>query len=570
MNSPIHVQLVKWTVPAVALVIAFFWYKRRRIDRAELQWNDTGGIAKSNHEEKTVLSDTKEADTSCNNSSVQEEIDQSSIDCCYTSREQSSRVPRKVSESVDIPIKKSTSQSSFCSSSQMRCMETDTMSNMDVQLSGNPNASYFELIARSQNVSCESDSTVVDNITEIFQAVVDKKGETLHCETESQKYIADEYHYEENRQQVEVHTIETQGQEADERDSANHSPVSGVLEGSVTDEARSEGSTTDSGKGGSINGCRKDNTVPSIYDFAIPQHLVGRLIGRHGSFLQSIRTKADISIYVNDHPCDGDHKICSIRGSVERINVALKMIRQKFPEKRFPEVTLEEISAIPEVNEEVPCNIPLIRSLSLIDSVSNDVYVSHIVKPNWLFVQLSTHPSFHLLESLEESMTCWYNNAELPPSDVFNKGDYVAVNWNEKWVRGYIEKLDSSGEKNIVRLVDHGGYWILNNSQFKPLVMDYLSSLPFQAIEIFIAYIQPKNGGWSPEAYNSAYLLCKSNGIGQAVIEYRIEDNVYTNIYFTVQNYGLISLAEDLLLKGHAEHVPGEHTKLETLESICT
>ncbi|CAL1688069.1 unnamed protein product [Lasius platythorax] len=570
MNSPIRVQLAKWTVPAVAFVVAFFWYKRRRIDRAEDQWNDTGGIAKLNHKEKAVPNDTKEVDTSCNNcSGVQEEISQSSIGCCYTPREKSSRVPRKVSESMDIPIKKSTSQSSFCSSSQMRCTETDTMSKMDVQLGGNPNASYFEMIARSQSVPCESDSTAVNNTAEIFQTVVDKKEQILHRETEPQKYTADEYH-EGDKQQAEVHTIETQGQEADERDSANHSPVSGVLEGSVTDEARSEGSTTDSGKGGSINGCRKDNTVPSIYDFAIPQHLVGRLIGRHGSFLQSIRTKADVSIYVNDHPCDGDHKICSIRGSVERINVALKMIRQKFPEKRFPEVTLEEISTIPEVNEEVPCNIPLIRSLSLIGSVSNDVYVSHIVKPNWLFVQLSTHPSFHLLESLEESMTCWYNNTELPPSDVFNKGDYVAVNWNERWVRGYIEKLDPSGEKNIVRLVDHGGYWVLNNSQFKPLMMDYLSSLPFQAIEIFIAYIQPKNGEWSTEAYNSAYLLCKSNGIGQAVIEYHIDDNIYTNIYFTVQNYGLISLAEDLLLKGHAEHVAGEHTKLETLESICT
>lgn len=240
----------------MAFVIAFFWYKRRRIDRAELQWNDTGGIAKSNHEEKTVLSDTKEADTSCSNSGVQEELDQSSIDCCYTPREKSSRVPRKVSESVDIPIKKSTSQSSFCSSSQMRCTETDTMSKMDVQLSSNPSdrSSYFELIARNQNVSCESDSTVVvDNTAEIIQAVVDKKEETLHRETESQKCIADEYHYEEDKQQAEVHIIETQGQEADERDSANHSPVSGVLEGSVTDEARSEGSTTDSGKGELFN-----------------------------------------------------------------------------------------------------------------------------------------------------------------------------------------------------------------------------------------------------------------------------------------------------------------------------
>lgn len=246
MNSPIHVQLAKWTIPAMAFAIAFFWYKRRRIDRAELQWNDTGGIVKSNHEEETILNDTKEVDTSCNNSNVQKEIGQSSIDCCYSPREKPFRIERKVSENVDIPIKKSTSQSSFCSSSQLRCMETDTMSKMDVQLSGNPNASYFDIIARSQKVPCESDITVVNNM-EIFQVV--EKEHSLHCETESQKYIADEYHCEEDRQQAEVHIIETQRQETDERDSANHSPVSGVLEGSVTDEARSEGSTTDSGKG---------------------------------------------------------------------------------------------------------------------------------------------------------------------------------------------------------------------------------------------------------------------------------------------------------------------------------
>lgn len=231
----------------MAFAIAFFWYKRRRIDRAELQWNDTGGIAKSNHEEETVLSDTKGIDTSCNNSDVQRGIGQSSIDCCYSPRERPSRIQRKVSESVDIPIKKSTSQSSFCSSSQLRCAETDIMSKMDVQLSGNPNASYFDLIARSKNVSCKPDVTVVDNKAETFQVV--EKEENPHCETESQKYIENEYHYEEDRQQAEVRIIETKGQEADERDSANHSPVSGVLEGSVTDEARSEGSTTDSGKG---------------------------------------------------------------------------------------------------------------------------------------------------------------------------------------------------------------------------------------------------------------------------------------------------------------------------------
>lgn len=172
--------------------------------------------------------------------------------------------------------------------------------------------------------------------------------------------------------------------------------------------------------GGSINGCRKDNIASSTYDFAIPQHLVGRLIGRHGSFLHNIRTKANVGIYVNDHPCDGDHKICSIRGSVEGINVALKMVRQKFPEKRFPQVTLSEISTISEVNEEVTYNVFIQRPLSLVDGVNNDINICHIVKPNWLFVRLPTHPSFPLLQNLEDSMQYWYNTESVPVPDVLN------------------------------------------------------------------------------------------------------------------------------------------------------
>lgn len=168
--------------------------------------------------------------------------------------------------------------------------------------------------------------------------------------------------------------------------------------------------------GGSINGYRKDNTVLTTYDFAIPHHLVGRLIGRHGNFLQGIRTKADVDIYVNDHPCNGDHKICSIQGSAEGVNLALKMIRQKFPEKKFPQVTLAEISTLSDIEEIPTFSIPLITStLPLIDGVSNDVNISHIVKPNWLFVQLPTHPSYPYLQNLEEEMTCLYNNVCADP-----------------------------------------------------------------------------------------------------------------------------------------------------------
>ena len=75
----------------------------------------------------------------------------------------------------------------------------------------------------------------------------------------------------------------------------------------------------------------------------------------------------------------------------------------------------------------------------------------------------------------------------------FVEGDYVAVYWMENWVRAYIEWPDPSGERSVVRLLDYGGYWSVNNSECRPLILNYLS-LPFQAIEVFLANIQPKNG----------------------------------------------------------------------------
>lgn len=71
----------------------------------------------------------------------------------------------------------------------------------------------------------------------------------------------------------------------------------------------------------------------------------------------------------------------------------------------------------------------------------------------------------------------------------------MAVYWNNKWVRGYIENSDPSGQNNIVRLLDYGGYWQLNKASFKPMKMEYLY-LPFQAIEVFLANIQPKEGNY--------------------------------------------------------------------------
>jgi len=162
----------------------------------------------------------------------------------------------------------------------------------------------------------------------------------------------------------------------------------------------------------SFVGSYKDKkiNIADVYDFDIPQYLVGRLIGRHGSFLYNIRTKTNVEIYVLDHPIDPEKKMCSIHGNIDNIILALKLIRQKFPADKFLDVTLERTRLGPQgtpLSPEFQYDLP---SLSLIAGVNNEISVLHIVKPNWFFVCCPTHPTHCYLRSLEEKMMVYYSN----------------------------------------------------------------------------------------------------------------------------------------------------------------
>lgn len=152
----------------------------------------------------------------------------------------------------------------------------------------------------------------------------------------------------------------------------------------------------------------------------------------------------------------------------------------------------------------------------------------------------------------------------------FAEGEFVVIQWDHKWTRACIQKVDSTGERHIVRLLDHGGYWTVSSRQMRVLLPQFML-LPFQAIEIFLANIQSKNGNcfnafsflwtlcmksfffyyyyihvyylyilgiWLQSAYNLVSSISKF-GIGQAQVEGYIENNVYTNIYFSFSNFGV-------------------------------
>lgn len=68
----------------------------------------------------------------------------------------------------------------------------------------------------------------------------------------------------------------------------------------------------------------------------------------------------------------------------------------------------------------------------------------------------------------------------------------VAVFLLDKWMRALIVEPDPKGEATAVRLLDHGGYWSVNHSAMRQIRNDYLS-LPFQAIEVYLAHVRPIN-----------------------------------------------------------------------------
>ncbi|KZC12993.1 PREDICTED: KH domain-containing protein akap-1 [Dufourea novaeangliae] len=569
--SATHVQVVKWSFPAFALLIGLLWYKRRRVDRA-----DPGGISVADRSDRTVLNYKTEAVVSSKPNDSGIHIDESfSLSSFNKPTEEIICSPRKRSESLDIPRRRSGAQSISTRSRTppedeqewYSYVGTATSSKMDIPLGSNPKISNFDMVVKSRSgSSLENAIDTSGKVVKIFEHVAEEEEQKASCEKQPLELVdKDEENHTNNtcsylsNEEPPVNTpskdsAKSQAQVLSERDSANHSPISGVLDGSVTDEARSEGST-DSGKGGSIKGHAKDNAIPNAYEFSIPHHLVGRLIGRYGTFLQNIRVKAEVHIVVKRHPRSREQKVCAIQGSPEGITIALELIRQRFPDKKYPQLTLAQI---PPSNpaEEMPWVTELMQ-LSLVEGVNNDVVVCHIVKPNRFFVQLPTHPTYPSLRILDDCMTQLYNTTESPPvPDELSKGMILVAKWYNRWVRVYVEQADPNGERHLVRLVDHGGYWYFSNADMKKIRSDYLT-LPFQAIEIFLANVQPKNDEWNQEAFNVVAHMC-CGIVGQAQIEGYINTNTYVNLYLNIHKHGVISLADELIARDFAEPIPLE------------
>lgn len=552
-STPLHI--VKWTFPTLAIILGLFWYKRRRADRV-----DPGGNPKLDSDTNANNIKTTKRSTSLSDSGIHTDYSFALSKSCPSAGDDICS-PRRVSNSLDIPGRKPpVSQPTSKKSSEENILwyddEEDIPEPQKIKLGSNPRSSCFDMMSSSRSpfldkAQAENNtklSKVCDNIIEEDQVHEIHSTQVQTVAPEKMNNISDASVSKTCGKSV---SNNVKSQVLSERDSANHSPVSGVLDGSLTDEARSEGST-DSGKGGSIKG-HTQNNIRATYQFAVPQFLVGKLIGMRGSFLQTIRSKADVVIGVKRFPNSNNFKLCIIEGTPEGVNQALGIIRQKFPEKKYPNFSLEAVPKTPQENSWVS----ELMHLSLVEGVNNDVLVCYIVKPNRLFIHLPTHPTYPSLRILDENITQLYDSTDSPPvPEELSRGMIFVAKLYERWVRVYVENPDPKGEQHLVRLVDHGGYWTFSSADMRKIRSDYLT-LPFQAIEVFIANIQPVNGEWQQGAFDLVSQIC-CGLVGQAQIEGYIDSHTYISLYLNIQKFGVISLADELIARGYAEPVSFE------------
>lgn len=100
--------------------------------------------------------------------------------------------------------------------------------------------------------------------------------------------------------------------------------------------------SNDSGKGSSLPHS-EGIVMPTTYEFLLPQNLTGLLLGYKGQYVKKLKSKTGATVLIKRHPDSSSIKICAIEGTQQSIDAALTMIRQKFPEKKYPHFTLQRV-----------------------------------------------------------------------------------------------------------------------------------------------------------------------------------------------------------------------------------
>lgn len=348
-------------------------------------------------------------------------------------------------------------------------------------------------------------------------------------------------------------------EDCDSAHSVDHSIDTNDAPNTIYSDIRSVGSQ-DSGKGGSsFSGELRtvsDSDEQTNYDFLVPIELVGPIIGKKGAFVKYIKEKSNVRLFVENktESPEDKFKMCTLVGSEININKALKLIRTKFPERAYPEFTLECISSMLDGS---PVISQLFKS-ELIEGVNNHVIVTDLVATDHFFVHNASSPDYAMLSSLNFAMNDTFGNSkeDIPEVDLrtVTHGSVVATFSENNWYRAQVIDVDEKKyESANVFFLDYGGCKKIERCDMRPM-HDSLIALSFQAIECSLANIAPAYGEWCEESLKMFKSLTTGKMLFAQVV-YKSDSIQYVNL-LAFDGFMTISINDELIKYGFAVYTP--------------
>ena len=252
-----------------------------------------------------------------------------------------------------------------------------------------------------------------------------------------------------------------------------------------------------------------------VYEFHFPRKYCGKLIGKNGVNVDSIRSKTNTKIAIRNDLEQDELQIVCISGHLKDVDQALDIISARFPPKHYPNISLKPITKPIVYRRYIPDKALTMKQMAVseakatynyskvlvtqnmfvdFDTILNpnvlanygngyvfDIYVTAVINAGHVFIQLPTHPSYVNQALLDANMLTVYNDAvELAPTmhEPIEAGTICAAptiyGWHRAIVTNY-EPLNTAEPNGLecgtatVKFLDYGGYLTLPANQLRQL-----------------------------------------------------------------------------------------------------
>ncbi|KAG5674283.1 hypothetical protein PVAND_004262 [Polypedilum vanderplanki] len=300
-----------------------------------------------------------------------------------------------------------------------------------------------------------------------------------------------------------------------------------------------------------------EQTKPSVItdELLVSTSSYGKIEGYCGSVLHEICQKSSAKVWVDPlstRKSQGENRRVLITGTKEQVEFAKKLIEEKITEpsetlhiddkkdefKRSPRASLSPFgsnSSITATETLRECLLPSPERFSKNNDGTIKIFVSACATPSRFWVQLCGQNNTEL-DFLVDAMTEYYNQKENQEIHQIREpylGQIVAAMYlaDNKWYRAEIVAIQPNESNDLVLdvyFLDYGDQQYVGKRDILELRADFLS-LRFQAIECFLAHVQPKITGsqfeeWdrkSIEAFESLVQVAQWKKLISKVVTYK-------------------------------------------------